>query len=88
MTNFQAEANRSTAAWLTPERAVIVVPILASLAFAATLVSVVLTPQIVLLRERRSVVEVLKQKSEALPKLNQALILGLFIFSGVSLTFV
>ena len=73
MTNFQTGTKRSTAAWLTPERAVVVVPILAGLALAATLASVVITPQMVQLRERRSVVNVLAQKSEALPGLRQSL---------------
>ena len=73
MTNFQAENNRPTAAWLTPERAVVVVPILAGLALAATLASAVITPQLVQLRERRSVVDVLEQKSNALPELVEAL---------------
>ena len=73
MTNFQGERNRPTAAWLTPERAVVVVPILAGLALAATLASAVITPQFVQLRERRKVVEVLQQKSEDLPGLVQAM---------------
>ena len=73
MTNFQAQNNRPTAVWLTPERAVVVVPILAGLALAAMLASVVITPQVVQLRERRSVVDVLEQKSEALPGLVQSL---------------
>ena len=74
MTNFQAGTNRPTAAWLTPERAVLVVPIMAGLALAAMLASVVITPQMVQLRERRSVVDVLAQKSDALPGLKQALL--------------
>lgn len=73
MTNFQAETNRPTAAWLTPERAVVVVPILAGLALAAMLASAVITPQLVKLRERRLVVDVLEQKSNALPELVEAL---------------
>ena len=73
MTNFQAETNRSTTAWLTPERAVVVVPILAGLALAAMLATAVITPQLVRLRERRSVVEVLEQKSNALPGLVETL---------------
>jgi len=73
VTNFQAEINRSNSAWLTPERAVVVVPILAGVALAATLASAVITPQIVQLRERRAVVDVLEQKSAALPGLEQAL---------------
>ena len=73
MTNFQAESNRPTTAWLTPERAVVVVPILAGLALAAMLASAVITPQLVRLRERRSVVEVLEQKSNALPGLVETL---------------
>ena len=73
MTNFQTQTNRPNAAWLTPERAVVVLPILAGLALAATLASVVITPQLVQLRERRLVVDVLEQKSNALPGLVEAL---------------
>ena len=73
MTNFQADRKRLTAAWLTPERAVVVVPILAGLALAATLASAVITPQMLQLRERREVVDVLWQKSQALPGLVEAL---------------
>ena len=73
VTNFQSEINRSNSAWLTPERAVVVVPILAGLAIAATLASAVIAPQIVQLRERRAVVDVLEQKSNSLPGLEQAL---------------
>ena len=73
MTNFQAETNRPTTAWLTPERAVVVVPILAGLTLAAMLVSAVITPQLVQLRERRAVVDELEQKSNALPGLMEAL---------------
>lgn len=73
MTNFQAETKRSTATWLTPERAVVVVPILAGLALAAALATAVITPQVVQLRERRSVVDVMEQKSDDLPGLAQTL---------------
>ena len=73
MTNFQADINRPTAAWLTPERAVVVVPILAGLALAAALATAVITPQMVQLRERRSVVDVMEQKSDDLPGLAQTL---------------
>jgi len=69
VTNFQPATNRPTAAWLTPERAVIVVPILAGVALAAALATAVITPQLVQLRERRLVVQVLDQKSKALPGL-------------------
>ena len=69
MTNFQPATNRPTAAWLTPERAVIVVPILAGVVLAAALATAVITPQLVQLRERRLVVQVLDQKSKALPGL-------------------
>ena len=73
MTNFQADRKRPTVAWLTPERAVVVVPILAGLALALTLASAVITPQMVQLRERREVVDELEQKNEAFPGLVQAL---------------
>nr|WP_115094862.1 hypothetical protein [Synechococcus sp. UW106] len=73
MTNFQLGNDRPIAVWLTPERAVFVVPILAGLALATTLATAVITPQMVQLRERRSVVDVLEQKSDALPGLVQAL---------------
>ena len=45
MTNFQLDNNRPIAAWLTPERAVILVPILAGLALATTLVAVAGNPR-------------------------------------------
>ena len=73
MTNFQAKTNRLTAAWLTPERSVVVVPILAGLALAATLATAVITPQLLQLRVRRSLVDVLEQKSNALPELVETL---------------
>ena len=73
MTNFQSEADRPIGAWLTPERAVVVVPILAGLALAGALMMAVITPQMVRLRDRRSVVEVMENKNEALPGLVQAL---------------
>ena len=73
MTNFQLKANRPVEAWLTPERAVVVVPILAGLVLAGTLAAAVIRPQLSRLNERRSVVEVMEQKSEALPGLEQAL---------------
>ena len=66
VTNFQAEPNRRIAVWLTPERSVAVVPIIAGLALAAMLASAVITPQIVQLRQRRAVVDVL-DKEHALP---------------------
>ena len=49
------------------------VPILAGLALAATLAVAVITPQLVQLRERRSVVDVMEQKSDDLPGLAQTL---------------
>ena len=70
MTNFQAETNRPTAAWLTPERAVVVVPILAGLALAATLASAVITPQLVQLRQKRF------QLRSSSDQAQQALLLG------------
>ena len=73
MTNFQLKANRPVEAWLTPERAVVVAPILAGLFLAVTLAMAVMRPQLSRLHERRSVVEVMEQKSEALPGLEQAL---------------
>ena len=73
MTNFQAATNRPIASWLTPERAVVVVPILAGLGLAATVAVAVVRPQMSQLHERRLVVEVMEQKSEALPGLEQAL---------------
>ena len=75
MTNFQSDTNRPIWAWLTPERAVVVLPILGGLALAATLTTVVITPQMVQLRERRSVVTVFEQKREALPGVVESLAL-------------
>ena len=73
MTNFQSTNKLPAAAWLTPERAVVVVPILAGLALAAALATAVITPQMVQLRERRSVVEMMEQKNNDLPGLVKTL---------------
>ena len=73
MTNFLPEKKRPTTTWLTPERSVFVMPILAGLGLAAMLVTAVITPQLFHLRERRSVVEVLEMKNKALPGLVEAL---------------
>ena len=73
MTNFQLKANRHVEAWLTPERAVVVAPTVVGLVLAGTLATAVMRPQLSRLHERRSVVEVMEQKSEALPGLEQAL---------------
>ena len=60
-------------AWLTPERAVLAVPILAGVGLAVVLASLVITPLTVQLRNKQETVNMLQSKSDALPQLIQSL---------------
>jgi len=73
VTNFQTGGERSSMAWLTPERAVLAVPILAGVGLAVVLVSLVITPLTVHLRNKQETVNILQGKSDALPQLIQSL---------------
>jgi len=73
VTNFQTGSERSSMAWLTPERAVLAVPILAGVGLAVVLASLVITPLTVQLRNKQETVNILQGKSDALPQLIQSL---------------
>ena len=59
--------------WLTPERAVLVMPVLAGLAFSLALLSVGVTPLSLRLKEQQELVGQLSAKSDLLPQLRQEL---------------
>ena len=57
--------------WLTPERAVLVMPVLAGLVFSLALLSVGVTPLSLRLKEQQELVDQLSAKSDLLPQLRQ-----------------
>ena len=74
MTNFQAQRSPSRLSWLTPERALLFVPVLTSVGVAIILLVVALVPIWRFMRERQVVVEDLSLKSLALPQLERDLL--------------
>ena len=74
MTNFQAQRSPSRLSWLTPERALLFVPVLTSVGVAITLLVVAVVPMWRFVRERQVVVEDLSLKSLALPQLERDLL--------------
>lgn len=73
MTNFSGVGRQGIWSWLTPERAVLVVPVLAGLGLSMALLSVGVTPLTIRVREQNQVVEQLTSKAELLPLLRQQL---------------
>lgn len=73
MTNFSGIGRKGIWAWLTPERAVLVLPILAGLGLSLPLLSFGITPLMLRLREQSEIVEQLTAKAELLPVLRQQL---------------
>ena len=73
MTNFSGIGRQGLWSWLTPERAVLVVPVLAGFGFSMVLLSVGVTPLTLRVREQSEVVEQLTTKVEFLPVLRQKL---------------
>ena len=73
MTNFSSVGSSGFWKWLTPERAVLVIPILAGLGLSVVTVSVGVTPLSLRVKEQQQVVEQLTNKSDALPLLQQQL---------------
>ena len=73
MTNFSGIGRQGFWSWLTPERAVLVVPVLAGLALSVALLSVGITPLTIRVREQSEVVEQLTSKAELEPVLRQQL---------------
>lgn len=74
MTNFQAQPATKSLRWLTPERAVLVLPIAAGLLLAVALGSFVITPLSLHLQAKRQQVEALRTLRNELPLLEAQLI--------------
>lgn len=74
MTNFQAQPATKPLRWLTPERAVLVLPIAAGLLLAVALGSFVITPLSLHLQAKRQQVEALRTLRNELPLLEAQLI--------------
>ena len=69
MTNFSAGRSQRSLAWLTPERAVVLLPILLGLGLASMVLILGFTPLSVLVRDRQTTVDELKIKRDAVPNL-------------------
>ena len=73
MTNFSGIGRKGLWTWLTPERAVLVVPVLAGFGLSMALLSVGITPLTIRLREQNELVGQLTTKAEFVPVLRQQL---------------
>ena len=73
MTNFQPQKSAAPLRWLTPERALFVLPVLVSVALAAAIAVLLVDPMWRSFRDRQEVVEALTIKSLALPQLQKDL---------------
>ena len=73
MTNFSGIGRQGIWAWLTPERAVLVVPVFAGLGLSMGLLSVGITPLSMRVREQSEVVAQLTTKADFVPVLRQQL---------------
>ena len=73
MTNFSGINRQGLWSWLTPERAVVVMPVIAGLALSVGLLIVGITPLTMRVREQSKVVEQLSSKAEFVPILRQQL---------------
>ena len=73
MTNFSEIGRKGLWAWLTPERAVLVVPVFAGLGLSMGLLSVGITPLTMRVREQSQVVAQLTTKADFVPVLRQQL---------------
>ena len=74
MTNFQVQPTTKSLKWLTPERAVLVMPIAVGLLFALVLGSFVITPMSLRLQAKRQQVEALQKLRDELPLLEAQLL--------------
>ena len=73
MTNFQAIPDSNRLRWLTPERAVLVLPFAAGLAASVALTSFVLAPLFLSLQEKRQQADDLRVLRDELPFLKAQL---------------
>ena len=73
MTNFSGIGRQGLWSWLTPERAVLVVPVAAGLGLSMAFLSVGVTPLTIRVREQSEVVDQHTTKAEFVPVLRQQL---------------
>ena len=73
MTNFSAVGRTGVWGWLTPERAVFVLPVIAGCVFSVLIFSAGIAPLKLRVDEQQNVVDELSFKSEMLPLLEQEL---------------
>ena len=73
MTNFSGSSRSGLWSWLSPERAVLVVPVLAGLGLAFLIFSLGVTPLSLKNKEQEKKVAVLRTKSELIPLLRSQL---------------
>ena len=73
MTNFSGIGRQGLWSWLTPERAVLVVPLAAGLGLSMALLSIGVTPLTIRVRTQSEVVEQRSTKAEFVPVLRQQL---------------
>ena len=71
MTNFSSFGRSGTLRWLSPERAVLLLPVLAGLALSVLVLSVGITPLSLRVKKQEAIVEDLSFKREMLPLLLQ-----------------
>ena len=74
MTNFQGKQSTSRLRWLTPEQALLFIPVLSGVALGVALFGIAAVPIWRVVRERQDVVESLSVKSLALPQLERDLL--------------
>ena len=73
MTNFSGIDRKGLWSWLTPERATLVITVLAGLGLSMAVLGLGITPLTMRYREQSKVVEQLTSKAESLPILEQQL---------------
>ena len=73
MTNLSGELRQARLKWLTPERAVVVLPVMAGLVMAALIVPTGIWPLSERVNNKKEEVELLRSKSIAVPQLRQQL---------------
>ena len=74
MTNFQSDKSAKSLNWLSPERALFFLPLLASVGIAVAVILLALLPMWRLMQERQEVVDDLLIKTAALPELQKDLV--------------
>ena len=74
MTNFSGIGRKGIWSWLTPERSVLVLPVLLGLVLSLPLLSLAITPLTLRVKEQNEIVEKLTSKIEFLPVLRQQMV--------------